>query len=79
MYPLLPFWIYRNANLKPQMLAFSSNRTSIDIPVLLSLVSVAALLLSNLYVSFYFLSHLEHLEVLHAAFQLRLTSLETDG
>jgi hypothetical protein len=76
MYPLLPFWIYRNANLKPQMLAFSSNRTSIDIPVLLSLVSLAALLLSDLYVSFYFLSQVE---VFHAAFQLRLTSLETDG
>jgi hypothetical protein len=76
MYPLLPFWRYRNANLKPQMLAFSSNRTSIDIPVLLSLVSVAALLLSDLYVSFYFLSQVE---VFHAAFQLRLTSLETDG
>jgi hypothetical protein len=58
------------------MLAFSSNRTSIDIPVLLSLVSVAALLLADLYVSFYFLSELE---VFYAVFQLGLTTLETDG
>jgi hypothetical protein len=76
MCPLLPFWRYRNANLKPQILAFSSNRTSIDIPILLSLVSVSALLLSDLYVSFYFLSQVE---VFYAAFQLGLTSLETDG
>ncbi len=74
--PLLPFWIYRNANLKPQILAFSSNRTGIEIPLLLSLVSVSALLISDLYVSFYFLSQLE---VFYAAFQLGLTSLETDG
>ena len=74
--PLLPFWIYRNANLKAQMLAFSSNRTGIDIPLLLSLVSVSPLLLSDLYVSFYFLSQLE---AFYAAFQLGLTSLETDG
>jgi hypothetical protein len=76
MYPLLPFWIYRNANLKPQMLTLSSNRRIIDIPVLLSLVSVSTLLLSNLYVSFYFLSQVE---VFYAAFPLGLTSLETDG
>jgi hypothetical protein len=76
MCPLLPLWIYRGANLKPQILAFSSKRTSIDIPVLLSLVSVSALLLSDLYVSFYFLSQLE---VFYATFQLGLTSLETDG
>jgi hypothetical protein len=58
------------------MLAFSSNRTSIDIPVLLSLVSVAALLLSDLYVSLYVLSQVE---VFYAVFQLGLTTLETDG
>jgi len=58
------------------MLAFASNITSIDIPLLLSLVSVYVLLLSHLYVSFYFLSQLE---VFYAAFQLGLTSLETDG
>jgi hypothetical protein len=63
------------------MLAFSSNRTSIDIPVLSSLVSLSPLLLSDLllfdlYVSFYFLCHLE---VFYAALHLRLTSLETDG
>jgi hypothetical protein len=58
------------------MLAFSSKRISIDIPVLLSLVSVSALLLSDLYVSFYFLSQLE---VFYAVFQLGLISLETDG
>ena len=60
---------------KPQMLAFSSNRTRIDIPVVLSLVSLSPLLLSNLYLSFYFLCHLE---VLYATSQLGLTSLETD-
>jgi hypothetical protein len=76
MSPFLPFWIYWSANLKPQMLAFSSNRTRIDIPLLLSLVSVSALLLSDLYVSFYFLSQVE---VFYAAFKLGLTSLETDG
>ena len=76
MCPLLPFSIYRNANLKPQMLAFSSKRTRIDIPVLLSLVSLSPLLLSDLYLSFYFLCHLE---LFYAAFQLGLTSLETDG
>ena len=75
MYPLLPFWIYLNANLKPQMLAFPSNRTSIDIPLLLSLVLVSALLRSDLYISFYFLSQLE---IFYAVFQLGLTSLETD-
>jgi hypothetical protein len=58
------------------MLAFSSKRTSIDIPVLLSLASVSALLVSHLYVSFYILSHLE---VSYAAFELGLTSLEADG
>ena len=76
MCPLLPFWIYQNANLKPQILAFSCNRTSIDIPVLLSLVSFSPLLLSDLYLSFYFLCHLQ---VFYAAFHLGLTSLETDG
>jgi hypothetical protein len=76
MCPLLPFSIYRNANLKPQMLAFSSNRTSIDIPVVLSLVSLSPLLLSDLYLCFYFLCHLE---VSYAAFQLGLITLETDG
>jgi hypothetical protein len=76
MYPLLTFLRYRNANLKPQMLAFSSNRTSIDIPVILSLVSVSALLLSDLYVSCYFLCQLE---VSYTAFQLGLTSLKADG
>ena len=76
MSPLLPFSIYRNGNLKPQMLEFSSNRTRIDIPVVLSLVSLSPLLLSDLYLSFYFLCHLE---VSYAAFQLGLTSLETDG
>jgi hypothetical protein len=76
MCPLLPFSIYRNANLKPQMLAFSSNSTSIDIPVVLSLVSLSPLLLSDLYLSFYFLSHLE---VFYATSQFGLTSLETDG
>ena len=64
MCPLVPFSIYRNANLKPQMLAFPSKRTSIDIPVLLSLVSLSPLLLSDLYLSL---------------FHLGLTSLETDG
>jgi hypothetical protein len=58
------------------MLGFSSNRTSIDIPVLLSLVSVSTLLLSDLYVCFHFLSQLE---VFYAAFKLGLTSLETDA
>jgi hypothetical protein len=58
------------------MLEFSSNRTRIDIPVVLSLVSLSPLLLSDLYLSFYFLCHLE---VSYAAFQLGLTSLETDG
>jgi hypothetical protein len=76
MCPLLPFSIYGNANLKPQMLAFSSNSTSIDIPVVLSLVSLSPLLLSDLYLSFYFLSHLE---VFYATSQFGLTSLETDG
>ena len=76
MCPLLPFSIYRNGNLKPQMLEFSSNRTRIDIPVLLSLVSLSPLLLSDLYLSFYFLCHLQ---VFYAAFHLGLTSLETDG
>ena len=74
MCPLLPFSIY--GNLKPQMLAFSSNSTSIDIPVVLSLVSLSPLLLSDLYLSFYFLSHLE---VFYATSQFGLTSLETDG
>jgi hypothetical protein len=76
MCPLLPFWIYRNANLKPQMLALSSNRTSIDIPVVLSLVSLSPLLLSDLYLCFYFLCHLE---VFYTTFHLGLRSLETDG
>ena len=76
MCPLLPFSIYRNGNLKPQILAFPSNSTSIDIPVVLSLVSLSPLLLSDLYLSFYFLSHLE---VFYATFHLGLTSLETDG
>ena len=76
MCPLLPFWIYRNANLKPQMLPFSSNRASIDIPLLLSVVSVSPLLLSDLYVYFDFLSQVK---VFYAVFQLGLTSLETDG
>ena len=76
MCPLPPFSIYRNANLKPQMLAFSSNRTRIDIPVVLSLVLVSPLLLSDLYLCFYLLCHLE---VFYAAFHLGLTSLETDG
>ena len=74
--PLLPFWIYRNANLKPQILAFSSNRTGIEIPLLLSLVSVSALLISDLYVSFYFLSQVE---VFYTAFPVGLTSLKTDS
>ena len=76
MCPLLPFSIYRNGNLKPQMLEFSSNRTRIDIPVLLSLVSLSPMVLSDLYLCCYFLCHLE---VSYAAFQLGLTSLETDG
>jgi hypothetical protein len=76
MCPLLPFSIYGNANLKPQMLAFSSKRTSIDIPVVLSLVSLSPLLLSNLDLCFYFLSPLA---VFYAALHLRLTSLETDS
>jgi hypothetical protein len=76
MCPLLPFSIYRNANLKPQMLAFSSKRTRIDIPVLLSLVSLSPLLLSNLDLCFYFLSPLA---VFYATFHLGLTSLETDS
>ena len=76
MCPLLPFSIYRNGNLKPQILAFPSNSTSIDIPVVLSLVSLSPLLLSDLYLSFYFLSHLE---VFYATSQFGLTSLETDG
>ena len=76
MCPLLPFSIYRNANLKPQMLAFSSKRISIDIPVPLSLVSLSPLLLSDLYLCFYFLCHLE---VFYATFQLGLTSIETDA
>jgi hypothetical protein len=76
MCPLLPFSIYRNANLKPQMLAFSSKRTRIDIPVVLSLVSLSPLLLSNLDLCFYFLSPLA---VFYATFQFGLTSLETDG
>jgi hypothetical protein len=58
------------------MLEFSSNRTSIDIPVLLSLVSLSPLLLSDLYLCFYFLSPLA---VFYARFHLGLTSLETDG
>jgi hypothetical protein len=58
------------------MLAFSSTRTSIDIPVLLSLVSVSALLLSDLYVSFHLLSQVE---VFYLAFELGLTSRETDA
>jgi hypothetical protein len=62
---------------KPKTLNIGfSNRTSIDMPLLLSIVSVSALLLSDLYVSFYFLSQLE---VLYAVFQLGLISLETDG
>jgi hypothetical protein len=76
MCPLLPFSIYRNANLKPQILALSSNRTSIYIPVVLSLVSLSPLLLSDLYLCFYFLCRLE---VFDATFHLELTSLETDG
>ena len=76
MCPLLPFSIYRNGNLKPQMLEFSSNRTRIDIPVLLSLVSLSPMLLSDLYLCFYFLCHLE---VFYATSQFGLTSLETDG
>jgi hypothetical protein len=74
MCPLPPFSIYRNVNLKPQMLVFPSNRIMIDIPVVLSLVSLSPLLLSDLYLSFYFLCHLE---VFYATFHLGLTSLET--
>jgi hypothetical protein len=58
------------------MLAFSSKRTRIDIPVVLSLVSLSPLLLSDLYLCFYFLCHLE---VIYATSQLGLTSLETNG
>ena len=76
MCPLLPLWIYRNANLKPKMFAFSSNRTSIDIPLLLSLVSVSPLLLPDLYVYFHFLSQVE---VFYTAFPVGLTSLKTDS